>query len=479
VDPGALQSVTLSAGPLFPGNPFPAQAAFLGKFQNASNVNISGIAGVVYKVGDTNVFTINPTGGMLAVTNSGATTLIATYGGLPATSQVSVVGPVSLNISNLPASAVFDGPTFQAALIANFPGATNVDVSRFAGTTWTVPDPSLASISPNGIVTPLSPGNATVQGSYQGLSASAQVALTYAPGAGPAVLIHRYSFSDSNLVDSVGGANGQALLDPNKTNATPVVFTNGQAVLDGSGGYIALPGGLVSSLSNLTVETWVTWNGGPDWQNIFSFGNTDAGSNGAFGLFGTPTFGGSGGKFRLGFGNADPGYNAEFDVSSPNFFPTNSPTHLVVVYAPADGGTRIHINGRLDSSGAAPDPLSALQDANDYLGRSGYNPDPTLRGSFDEFRIYDGALSGTEVAADFASGPNNAAPRPTLSVSRSNGALVFTWPTSATGAVLVVSQTLGSGATWNPANATVTQTNGNFTATVIPSQSPSFYRLKQ
>jgi hypothetical protein len=291
-------------------------------------------------------------------------------------------------------------------------------------------------------------------------------------------LLHRYSFSDSNLVDSVGGANGQTALDPNKPTPHPVVFTNGQAVLDGSGGYISLPSGLVSTLSNLTVEAWVTWTGGPDWQNIFSFGNTDSTGNGEFGLFATPIFGGSGGKFRLGFGNADPGYTAEFDVSSPNLFPRNTPTHLVVVYAPADGGTRIYVNGVLDSSGGAPDPLSALQDVNDYIGRSGYNPDPTYQGSFDEFRIYDGGFSAAQVASNFAAGPNNTPPAPTLNVSWSNGQLTFTWPLSATGAVLFVSQTLGTGASWSSTGATAHQTNGVFSATVTPTQSPSFYRLQ-
>ena len=478
-DPGTIQSVTLSAPPLLPGNPFPTQVSFLGQFQHASNVNISGVAGVTYSVGDTNVFTINGTGGMQAVTNAGTTTLVATYQGLSATSQVSVVGPISLNVSNLPASAVFDGPPFTAALVGTFQGATNVDVSGFASTVWSVSDPLLATISASGVITPLSPGTLTVKGTYQGMSASAQVSLVYAPGAKPAVLIHRYSFSDSNVVDSVGGANGQPALDPNKTNPNPVVFTNGQAVLDGSGGYISLPSGLVSSLSNLTVETWVTWTGGPDWQNIFSFGNTDAGGLGEFGLFVTPTFGGSGGKARLGFGNADPGYTAEFDVSSPNFFPKNTPTHLVVVYAPADGGTRIYINGALDVSGGAPDPLSDLQDVNDYIGRSGYNGDPTYHGSIDEFRIYDGAMSGVEVAADFAAGPNNATPAPMLNVKWSNGALVFDWPLSVTNGALVASQTLGANASWTTVNSTVVQSNGVFTTTVTPTQSPTFYRLKQ
>jgi hypothetical protein len=183
------------------------------------------------------------------------------------------------------------------------------------------------SVSPNGLVTPLSPGQVSIRGTYRGLTGTAQVALGYGLGSGPATLIHRYSFSDSNVVDSVGGANGQAALDPNKASPNPVVFTNERAVLNGTGGYIALPPGSISGLSNVTVEAWLTWNGGPDWQNIFVLGNTDAGGAGMFGLFGTPTYGGSGGKFRLGFGNSDPGYLNEFDVNDPNLFPKGAPTH--------------------------------------------------------------------------------------------------------------------------------------------------------
>jgi hypothetical protein len=479
-DPGTIQSLTLSAPPLLPSNPNTVQPNLLGTFQHATNVNISGLSGVVYTVGDTNVFTINATGGLKAVTNVGSSTLIAFYQGLSATTTVSVVQPVSVAVTNLPASAIFDGPNLQAMLVATFPGATNVDVSRFAGSTWTVSDPTLAIISPTGVITPLSPGTPAFQGTYQGLSGAAQVTLGYAPTSGPAVLLHRYSFSDSNVVDSVGGANGQALVNPNITTPppNPVVFNNGQAFMDGSGGYIQLPAGLVSSLSNVTFEAWVTWNGGGAWQNIFVFGNTDTGGAGEFGIFGTPTHNGTG-MFRLGFGNSDPGFNNEFDVDSPNLFPTNASTHLVVSYAPVDGGSRIYINGKFNASGGAPFPLSDLQDALNYLGRSGYNGDPPYNGSFDEFRIYSGALSGVEVGNNYVSGPNMNATLPPLTVALSNGQLVLTWPLSVTGATLITSKTLGPAASWAPANATVVQTNGVYSATISPTGSASFYRLQQ
>ena len=69
-----------------------------------------------------------------------------------------------------------------------------------------------------------------------------------------ATLIHRYSFT-TDVSDSVGTANGTNLLNTAQhPGANPVVYNGGQAVMDGSGGYIQLPAGLVSGLTNLTVE---------------------------------------------------------------------------------------------------------------------------------------------------------------------------------------------------------------------------------
>ena len=66
--------------------------------------------------------------------------------------------------------------------------------------------------------------------------------------------MHRYSFNDdfSSAVatDSVGGANGDligASLDG-----------LGNVLLAGDGGYVNLPNGIISSLTNATFEMWTT-----------------------------------------------------------------------------------------------------------------------------------------------------------------------------------------------------------------------------
>src|SRR5947207_2303459 len=219
-----------------------------------------------------------------------------------------------------------------------------------------------------------------------------------------ATLIHRYSFT-TDVSDSVGTANGTNLLNTAQhPGANPVVYNGGQAVMDGSGGYIQLPAGLVSGLTNLTVEVWATWSGvGNDWQRFFDFGNTDTGGAGSYDIFLTPNYGGSGGKLRLGIANADPGYTNERDVSSPNLFPVGTEAHVVLTYGPSN--VILYVNGVVDSSGPMIFPLSVVQDVFDYIGRSTYNDAP-YNGSFNEFRIHDSILRAPHVPAGFASGPD-------------------------------------------------------------------------
>ncbi|MBW8863945.1 MAG: family 43 glycosylhydrolase, partial [Verrucomicrobia bacterium] len=76
-------------------------------------------------------------------------------------------------------------------------------------------------------------------------------------------LAHRYSFSSgtSNVWDSIGMAHGTLM-----GNA---IVTNGALKLTGaSGGYVNLPGGLVSGSSVVTVEFWATFGVNGNWARV-------------------------------------------------------------------------------------------------------------------------------------------------------------------------------------------------------------------
>jgi hypothetical protein len=53
-----------------------------------------------------------------------------------------------------------------------------------------------------------------------------------------------------------------------------------------------------------------------------------------------------------------------------------------------------------------PGALSAINDVNNWLGRSQFNDDPYFKGMIHEFRIYKVALTQQQVAASFDAGPD-------------------------------------------------------------------------
>jgi hypothetical protein len=70
---------------------------------------------------------------------------------------------------------------------------------------------------------------------------------------------------------------------------------------------------------------------------------------------------------------------------------------------------KLYVNGKLMATQEAvtltPSELGAT--ANNWIGRSQF-PDPFFKGSFDEFRIYNKALTPEEVDANFKAGPEKA-----------------------------------------------------------------------
>ena len=89
----------------------------------------------------------------------------------------------------------------------------------------------------------------------------------------------------------------------------------------------------------------------------------------------------------------------------------SSSTWLVpclAIYDPANGVESLYVNGALESS--VTGTLAALSSVFQSRGTLGASPwdawgDAYLTGAVDQFSIYNGALSGSQVAANFAAGP--------------------------------------------------------------------------
>ncbi|MCA9259788.1 MAG: hypothetical protein KDA61_11340, partial [Planctomycetales bacterium] len=247
-----------------------------------------------------------------------------------------------------------------------------------------------------------------------------------------AALAHRYSF-DSDITDSVGGANGTVV---DAGSATNFVFAGGQIDLsantgEGSNGitedaYVDLPNGIISAASNngtagaVSFEMWATVSEQHTWQRFWDFGTSDLGEDtssngGASGyILATP----NSGRYNNGLEITNhPASNAaEPNVGVAGPFANNVQTHVVGVYdhndttAGPNGTMTLYQNGvAIGTNQIHPDiDLRTFNDNNVWLGRSQWN-DATFAGRYNEFRIYNHALSAGEALFNAVGGPDNAA----------------------------------------------------------------------
>jgi len=200
--------------------------------------------------------------------------------------------------------------------------------------------------------------------------------------ANPAVsgsLTAHYEF-EGNANDSAGSNHGTVT-----GTVTYPTGKIGQAIdLDGSSDYVTLPAGMVNT-DDITIAAWVRWDGGGDWQRIFDFGN-----NTTEYMFLSPRSGGD----TLRFAITSSG-NGEEQILDTDPLPTGQWIHVAVMLS---GNTAImYIDGVPTVAGQILLNPSDINPVNNYIGKSQW-PDPLFNGRIDDFRIYDYALSDTEIA---------------------------------------------------------------------------------
>ncbi len=233
-------------------------------------------------------------------------------------------------------------------------------------------------------------------------------------------LRNRYDFSGTgtvlcDLVTSLGGnrhgtIRGGAALDG-----------SGSLGLDGVDDYVELPAGMIRRFTSVTLVVWFTWTDprARAWSRVFDFGQVEA-QDGVPGrsvgaLFFTPLY------------QDGPGTSTNMSLDGDNMVAANgargfaldtlqqiavvidatvSPPILTsYVGAVLEGQTELVIPPPGEGAGG-PMKLADLDDTDCWLGQSQWSQDVHMQGVYEEFRIYDRALTQAELQHLLDLGPD-------------------------------------------------------------------------
>jgi fibronectin-binding autotransporter adhesin len=251
-------------------------------------------------------------------------------------------------------------------------------------------------------------------------------AFTNASGSAPAGTINYDLVSGAPAVVRGNGAiyTGNALRLPGGTT--------GNVAMSSMAAYIDLPNGILSSQTNITIEIWAAPQSAKNWARIMDFGNSSAGE-----LAGNPTDPAPGTTSQTDgiMLTADIGT----DLTQQRFeAPHNGTTYTVNSALATTAGVLHHYaitftdgagiygtnGGRWqwyrdgDSAGFLDmsNHLAAIQDVNEWLGRSEWSGDSLANNDYSEVRVSNVALTRGQVSANYFLGPNYV-PRSTTMVA--------------------------------------------------------------
>jgi concanavalin A-like lectin/glucanase superfamily protein/F5/8 type C domain-containing protein len=155
--------------------------------------------------------------------------------------------------------------------------------------------------------------------------------------------------------------------------------------------YVDMPDGIVGSLSDFTIATWInrTSAGGQTWSRVFDFG-TGTTAN----MFLTVDAGGAAGaRFAITLS----GGGAEQQVTAADPIPTGW-HHVAVTRSGTTATLWVDGNAVATNANVTLSPSSMGTTTNNWIGRSQYG-DPLLQAEIDDFQIHDRALSQAEIQA--------------------------------------------------------------------------------
>ncbi|ULT57335.1 Ig-like domain-containing protein [Neobacillus drentensis] len=200
----------------------------------------------------------------------------------------------------------------------------------------------------------------------------------------------------TKVIDSTGNFDG-SLVNPQNaelikgTDAGVISFKGGS-----TSSYIEMPKGVLNNLDSITVSSLVNWKGANEAEWLFGLGQD---SNKY--LFTTPKRNSGDRSARAGLGTTswmnEAGANATTGSLTPNKWKL-----ITTVVSGADKTIKLYIDGVEVGSGSTNGytlaQINNLSGISGFIGRSFYSADPYFGGMIADFKVFNGALTATEVS---------------------------------------------------------------------------------
>ncbi len=163
----------------------------------------------------------------------------------------------------------------------------------------------------------------------------------------------------------------------------------GAVALASAADYVDLPAAPVKTLADFTIACWVYLDAASTWSRVFDFGSGQRRY-----MMLTPRSGAGVVRYAI---TTVHGYNNQI-IEGTSPLPTGRWVHVAVTLSGSLG--TLYVDGAEAGSNAQMtlSPFDLGETTQNFLGRSQYSTDPFLRGRLDDFRIYHGALTASDIA---------------------------------------------------------------------------------
>ena len=218
---------------------------------------------------------------------------------------------------------------------------------------------------------------------------------------------------------------------------------------------------------------WVNPTTVSNWSRLFDFGNSTTAAMYVTAQNATTT--------NLYFAITTNSYTTEQPVYG-NFPLSTGIWHQVALTLNGSTGT-LYLDGVAvgTTNALTLNPVILGTTTNNYLGKSQWTTDPYYNGQFEEFRIYNTALTPAEMAATYALGPGQllSTNRPVVGVVTTPSHLTLSWPLLSASFTLQSRTNLVLG-DWMNVTSPAPQIAGTNYQIALPATNPAqFFRLSK